>query len=73
MAATNAQVPLFLVTLSAARAEIGDFEGATAAGMQAVSVFQRSGDSKMAAGVESDLLPAVRAHQAIRDNPSLRQ
>ncbi len=73
VAATNAQVPLFLVTLSAARAEIGDFEGATAAGMQAVSAFQRSGDSNMAKGVESNLLPALHARTPIRDNPSLPQ
>ena len=66
-------MPLFLVTLSAARAEIGDFEGATAAGMQAVSAFQRSGDSNMAKGVESNLLPALHARTPIRDNPSLPQ
>jgi tetratricopeptide (TPR) repeat protein len=68
--ATNAQVPLFLLTLAAALAEAGDFEHAVQAGEQSAMAYQRAGDPKMALMIQQRILPALRARQAIRDDPS---
>jgi tetratricopeptide (TPR) repeat protein len=68
--ATNAQVPLFLLTLAASLAEAGDFEHAVQVGAQAAVAFQRAGDPKMALMIEQRILPALRARQPIRDDPS---
>ena len=71
VAATNAQEPLFLLTWSAALAESGDFDQAAEVSLRAAVAYQRSGDLKMAATIQERILPALLAHQAIRDNPAL--
>jgi len=68
--ATNGRVPLFLLTLSAALAESGDFDQAVAVACQSASVYRASGDSRMGDVVEGTILPSLRARQAIRDNPA---
>ena len=68
VSATNAQVPLFLLTWSAALAESGDFDRAVEVSLRAAEAYQRSGDAGMAATIQERILPALRAHQAIRDN-----
>ena len=70
VAATNGQVPLFLLTLSASLAEEGDFEQAAAIAAQSAAAYRASGDKGMGDVVEGRIIPALRAHQAIRDNPS---
>ena len=72
VAATNGQVPLFLLTLAASQAECGDFqEAASTAGISA-DAFARSGDPAMAATVRDRILPMFRAAQPLRDDPSRR-
>lgn len=68
--ATNAQVPLYLLTLSVSQAESGDFDRAVATAVQAAETYRRSGDPRMAATIESTILPALRNHKTIRDNPA---
>ena len=68
--ATNSQVPLFLLTLAVSLAETGDFENAVAVGLQAEDTYKRAGDPKMALMIEQRIIPALRAHQAIRDDSS---
>jgi tetratricopeptide (TPR) repeat protein len=70
VAATNAQVPLFLLTWSVSLAENGEFDRAAETALRAAEAYQRSGDPKMAAMIQERILPALRAHQAIRDNPA---
>jgi len=70
VAATNAQVPLFLLTWSVSLAENGEFDRAVEAALRAAEAYKRSGDPKMAAMIQERILPALRAHQAIRDNPA---
>jgi len=70
VAATNAQVPLFLLTWSVSLAENGEFDRAAEAALCAAEAYQRSGDPKMVAMIQERILPALRAHQAIRDNPA---
>jgi hypothetical protein len=67
---TNAQVPLFLLTLSAALAEGGRFDEATAVAVRSAEVYQMSGDHKMGVMVQEQIVPALRNHQPIRDNPA---
>lgn len=69
VAATNSQVPIFLLTLSAALAESGDFDQALLVATQAAQVFQNTGDPAMAQLVVQQVLPALHNHQTIRDNP----
>ena len=66
--ATNGQVPVFLLTLSASLAESGDFDQAVQVAAQAVSAYRGAGDPKMADMVEGRILPALRARQPLRDN-----
>lgn len=66
---TNSQVPLFLLTLSLAYAEAGDFDQAVALATQASQVYRNTGDSDMSQLVVNQILPALHNHQAIRDNP----
>ena len=68
--ATNGQVPLFLLTLSAALAEAGDFDQSAAVALQSAAAYRASGDPKMGELVEGRILPALKAHQPIRDNPA---
>lgn len=68
--ATNGQVPLFLLTLSAALAEIGDFDQAAAVAAQSAAAYRASGDKGMGDMVEGRIIPALGARQAIRDNPA---
>jgi len=68
--ATNGQVPLFLLTLSASLAEAGDFDQSAAVALQSAAAYRASGDPKMADLVEGRILPALKAHQPIRDNPA---
>lgn len=68
--ATNGQVPLFLLTLSAALAEAGDFDQAAAVAAQSAAAYRASGDPKMGDLVEGRILPGLKARQPIRDNPS---
>lgn len=68
--ATNGQVPLFLLTLSAALAETGDFDQAAAVAAQSAAAYRASGDPKMGDLVESRVLAAMKARQPIRDNPA---
>ncbi len=67
--ATNGQVPLFLLTLSLALAETGDFDQALLVGTQAAQVFQHTGDPNMAQVVQQQILPALQNHKPIRDDP----
>ena len=71
--ATGGQVPLFLLTQSAALAEAGQFDGAIMAASRASEVYRISGDPKMSEVVQAKVLPALRAHQPIRDNPATGQ
>jgi Flp pilus assembly protein TadD len=68
--ATNAQVPLFLLTLAASLAESGDFDHASMVASQAAQVYEHAGEPKMAVIIRQRILPALQAHQAIRDDPS---
>lgn len=70
---TQGQVPLFLLTLSAAEAETGDFEQACLAATRSAEVFQATGDQKMAQYVRECILPSLRVHQSLRDNPAMSQ
>ena len=70
--ATNAQVPLFLLTYSAALAECGIFDEATRVATMAASAYDHSGDPAMAQMIQTRVLPALGAHQPIRDNPLLK-
>jgi protein O-mannosyl-transferase len=67
--ATNGKVPAFLLTLSLALAETGNFDQAILVATQAAQVFQQTGDPGMAQVVTQQVLPALRNHQTIRDNP----
>jgi tetratricopeptide (TPR) repeat protein len=67
--ATRGQVPLFLLTLSAALAESGDFNQAITAAAQSAEVYKNTGDPNMAQIVEEKILPALQHHQELRDNP----
>jgi Flp pilus assembly protein TadD len=73
VSATNGQVPLFLLTLSAALAETGDFPQAVQVAIRASETYRNSGDPRMAAMVSEKILPALRNRQAIRDNPAQGQ
>ena len=66
---SNGQVPLFLLTLSAALAEAGRFDEAQEVAIRAATSYQQSGDPKMSVVVQEKILPALRNHQAIRHNP----
>ena len=70
--ATNAQVPLFLLTYAAALAECGAFDEASRVATMAASAYEHSGDPSMAQMIQTRVLPALSAHQPIRDNPLLR-
>ncbi len=67
--ATNGQVPLFLLTYAAALAESGSFDEASQVATMAAGTYQRSGDPSMAQMIQTRVLPALGAHQPIRDNP----
>jgi len=69
VSATHGQVPLFLLTLAAAQAETGNFDEATTTAIRAAQVYAATGDSGMAATVEQRVIPVLRAHQALRDDP----
>ena len=66
---TNGQVPLFLLTYAAALAECGSFNEALQVATTAAGAYQRSGDPSMAQMIQTRVLPALGAHQPIRDNP----
>ena len=70
---TQGQVPLFLLTLSAAEAEMGDFEQAVQVATQSAEVLQATGDPRMAEYVRQQILPALFAHHSLRDNPAIPQ
>jgi tetratricopeptide (TPR) repeat protein len=70
--ATNAQVPLFLLTYAAALAECGEFDEALRVAAIASTTYGRAGDPAMARMVKERVLPAFSAHQPIRDNPAAR-
>ena len=70
--ATNAQVPLFLLTYAAALAECGTFDEASRVATMAASAYEHSGDPSMAQMIQTRVLPALGAHQPIRDNPAPR-
>lgn len=70
--ATNAQVPLFLLTYAAALAEVGTFDEASRVASMAADAYQHSGDPTMAEMIQTRVLPALGAHQPIRDNPAPR-
>jgi len=67
--ATNSQVPVFLLTLAAALAESGQFDRACDVARQAAAAYALSGDAGMARMVREKVVPALRSHQPIRDNP----
>ena len=71
--ATNGQVPVFLLTLSASLAESGDFDQAVQVAAQAVAAYRGAGDPKMAELVEGRILSALRARQPLRDNSGQKQ
>jgi len=68
--ATKGQVPLFLLTLSAALAESGEFDRAQQVAAQAADAYRGAGDPKMAELIRERILPAFQAHQPIRENPA---
>jgi tetratricopeptide (TPR) repeat protein len=70
VSATNGQVPLFLLTLSAALAETGNFPQAEQFAIQASEAYRNSGDPRMATMVSQKIIPALRNRQGIRDNPA---
>jgi len=70
--ATSAQVPLFLLTYAAALAECGTFDEASRVAIMAASAYEHSGDPSMAQMIQTRVLPALGAHQPIRDNPTLK-
>lgn len=70
--ATNGQVPLFLLTYAAALAECGAFDEALKVASLTATVYAHSGDPTMARMVQERIIPALSAHQAIRDNPISR-
>lgn len=71
--ATRGQVPLFLLTLSAALAETGDFDRAARVAGQAADAYRGAGDARMADLIRDRILPAFRARQPIRENPAQSQ
>ncbi len=73
VSATNGQVPLFLLTLSAALAETGNFVQAEQVAIQASDTYRNSGDPRMASMISERIIPALRNHQGIRDNPAQQQ
>lgn len=73
VAATNSQVPVFLLTLSVALAEEGDFDNSIQTASRAADAYQNSGDPKMALMIQQRILPALKNHLAIRDNPAQSQ
>jgi len=68
--ATGGQVPLFLLTYAAALAESGDFDSAVSMAGQSAAAYRASGDAATGEMVDQRIIPAFRAHQPIRDNPS---
>lgn len=68
--ATKGQVPLFLLTLSAALAETGEFDRALQVAGQAADAYRGAGDAKMADLIRARILPAFQARQPIRENPA---
>jgi Flp pilus assembly protein TadD len=70
VSATNGQVPIFLLTLSAALAEVGDFDQALVVATQSAQVFQNTGNPKMSQLVMQLIIPALQNHQKIRENPA---
>jgi len=69
VSATNGQVPLFLLTLSAAYAEAGDFDRALDVAQRAAQGYQRSGEPKMASMIQAQILPGLRNRLPMRDSP----
>lgn len=69
VAATDGQVPLFLLTLAAAQAECGDFEDAVATATRSATVFRGAGDPAMAATVEQSVIPNLRSGHPMREDP----
>ena len=72
VAATDGQVPLYLLTLAASQAECGDFQAAVSTAGISADAFTRSGDPSMAATIRDRILPSFRAGQPLRDDPSRR-
>jgi tetratricopeptide (TPR) repeat protein len=70
VAATDGQVPLFLLTLAASQAECGDFQAAVSTAGISADAFTRSGDPSMAATIRDRILPSFRAGQPLRGDPS---
>lgn len=68
--ATGGQVPLFLLTYAAALAESGDFDSAVSVAGQSAAAYRASGDAATGGMVDQRIIPALRAHQPIRDNPA---
>ena len=66
---TKGKVPVYLLTLSAALAETKDFDRAITVADQAAETYQQSGDFKTAGFIRQTIMPALRAHQQLRDNP----
>lgn len=67
--ATGGQVPLFLLTLAAALAESGDYDGAVAEAARSAAAYRASGNPAMGETVEQRIIPSLRMRQPIRDNP----
>jgi len=70
VAATDGQVPLFLLTLAASQAECGDFQEAASTARSSAEAFARSGDPAMAAAIRDRILPLFLAGQPLRDDSS---
>ena len=67
VSATHGQVPVFLLTLSTASAETGDFNQAVTAATQAAEAYEKSGDHGMAQIVRQHYLPLFLNHQPVRE------
>ena len=65
--ATHGKAPLFLLTLSAALAEVGSYDQAVAVASQAGDLYQNSGDRDMANFVHQQVVPLFMNHQPIRE------
>ena len=65
--ATHGKVPLFLLTLSAALAEVGNYDQSVAVASQAGDLYQNSGDRNMANFVHQRVLPLFMNHQPFRE------
>ena len=64
---THGEVPLFVLTLAAAEAEVGNFPAAIAAAQEAEGGFEHAGDTSKAEQIKNITLPYLQQGRAIRE------